>query len=153
MQRLVGSVLNSYMSSFVKNYSSDNFQNWELKNLGINLFLIHLNCMLTRPNLSFLIAEFKEEVVQDLLNVPPNLDVKQVKCSSLSVSVCVFVIAAGLKSPKTYLVQIPWSSLQTKPVIFYLGRIDIVLAEPSELRAVVQKPKEAAYEYAQHTSI
>lgn len=34
MQRLVGSVLNGYMGSFVKNYSSDNFQDWQLKNLG-----------------------------------------------------------------------------------------------------------------------
>jgi len=30
--------------------------------------------------------------------------------------------------------QVPWSALRTKPVVFRLGRIDIILAEPTVLR-------------------
>ncbi len=34
-----------------------------------------------------LATEFKEEVIQELLHVPPNLEVRQVRCSRLAVSV------------------------------------------------------------------
>ncbi len=38
--------------------------------------------------------------------------------------------------------QIPWSSLRTKPIVFYLGKIDIELSEPSKLREVPKKKEQ-----------
>ncbi|KAL6057274.1 Vacuolar protein sorting-associated protein 13D [Balamuthia mandrillaris] len=110
MQRIVGHVLNGYMSSFVKDFSSENFSNWELKNL-----------------------EFKEEVIQRILNVPPNLEVKKVSCSSLSVS-------------------IPWSSLRSSPVVFYLGTVDIVLREPERLHCAAPSSQASSNTAEQATS-
>jgi hypothetical protein len=94
MERLVGLGLSRYLSTYIKNFSAQKFQNWALNDL-----------------------EFKEEIVQELVGIPPNLQVKKVTCNQIYA-------------------KIPWTRLGHDPIVLVADRIYIELEEPYELKPI-----------------
>jgi len=92
MERLVGIALSRYLSHYIKDYSADKFQNWTLHDL-----------------------EFKSDVLQQLVGIPPNFTISKATCN------------------KVY-AKIPWTSLGHDPIVFVADTIFLELEEPSVIK-------------------
>lgn len=87
-------LINSYLSDYVKH--SPQLSNWSLRDI-----------------------EFKEDVIQNLFQIPPYFEVQKAACSCVTV-------------------KIPWSSLYSgvDPIVVEFERIEITLEEPVVMLAL-----------------
>jgi hypothetical protein len=90
MERLVGLGLSRYLSTYIKNFSAQKFQNWALNDLGTLFSITHSFNLEKKRAVSLILdcvssptLEFKEEIVQELVGIPPNLQVKKVTCNQI----------------------------------------------------------------------
>jgi hypothetical protein len=97
MERIVGIALTRYLATYIKDFSSQKFQNWALNDL-----------------------EFNEEVIQNLVGIPPQLRVKKVTCNQIYT-------------------KIPWKRLGHDPIVFVADKIYIELEEPEEIKPAPKK--------------
>jgi len=101
----VGLALSRYLAVYIKDFSSSQFKNWTLHNLGtlpssspclclLSSFLrssSHFQCHLSSSNI-LSSTEFKEDVVQSLAGIPSNFELKRVTCNQIYAKVRLFVL-------------------------------------------------------------
>jgi len=107
MESLVTKVLSKYFRTFIKGFKNEQF-----------------NMSLMKGTASLSDLDLNELYIQEILMVPPNLEVKVVKCNALTVSL-----------PNL-------TRLNQDPMVLSLDRIDIELEEPVELRQMVVKQQD-----------
>ncbi|EFA83100.1 hypothetical protein PPL_03890 [Heterostelium album PN500] len=100
MEAIVLKVLKKYLKLFIKNFTPDNFSLSLLKGEG-QLVDLHLN----------------ENVIQELLLIPPQLRVIQASCDTLTA-------------------KVPWTSYRKDPITMSMQTISIQLKEPEIVTAL-----------------
>ena len=92
----MGLALSRYLAVYIKDFSSSQFKNWTLHNLGTSLSFLHLHIcdhsllaceslstQFTSLTSSLVATEFKEDVVQSLAGIPSNFELKKVTCNQI----------------------------------------------------------------------
>jgi len=98
MEGLISKVLGAYLNKFIKGYKQE-----------------MLSVSLLKGTASMQNFELNGEVLQEILLIPPKLEVVNAKCTSLDI-------------------QIPYMHIRSQPIVFSIDRVDVTLIEPEVVK-------------------